>query len=96
MKVNIWGMEYALKSDSDPLYIEELAAYVDQKMRALGEGSQVKSQTKIAVLVALNIADELFHLKRKHEMMINEIESTSEEISENVDRYLNQYAEVLK
>ncbi len=94
--VNIGGLEYALKSDADPQYIQELAAYIDQKMKKLGAGSQVKSQIKIAVLTALNIADELFRLKRKHDQLINDIEITSEEITENLDNYLNQYSDLLK
>jgi cell division protein ZapA len=96
VRVNIWGIEYALKSESEPQYIEDLANYVDQKMRKLGEGSANKSQVKIAVLTALNIADELFRLKRKYEKLISDIESTSEEITENLDHYLNHYSNLLK
>ena len=36
IKVNIWGNEYALKSDVNPQYLQEIADYVDQKMRKLG------------------------------------------------------------
>ncbi|HFE64072.1 hypothetical protein B1H10_01370 [candidate division KSB1 bacterium 4484_188] len=96
IKVNIWGNEYALKSDVNPQYLQEIADYVDQKMRKLGESSQVKSSEKIAVLTALNIADEFFRLKRKHEKLVKEIESTSEEITENLDTYLNQYSDFIK
>lgn len=96
IKVNIWGIEYGLKSEADPRYIEELAAYVDQKMRRLGDGTPVKSQLKIAVLAALNIADELFRLKLKHEKLIKEIEQTSEELTENLDNYLGQYTNLIK
>jgi cell division protein ZapA len=96
IKVNIWGIEYGLKSDADPQYIQELAAYVDQKMRKLSEGTVVKSQLKIAVLAALNIADELFRLKLKHEKLIKEIEQTSDELTENLESYLDQYTSLLK
>lgn len=95
-KVTIWGMEFALRSDADPQYIQELAGYVDQKMYRLSEGTQVKSQLKIAVLTALNIADELFRLKEKHETLVKEIETTSDEITENLDKYLNQHSDLLK
>ncbi len=96
VKVSIWGMEYALRSDADPKHVHEIAAYVDQKMRNLSDNSNVKSQIKIAVLSALNIADELFRLKAKHEKLLNEIENASDEISENLDRYLDQYTDILK
>ncbi len=96
IKVNIWGIEYALKSDADPQYIQKLAEYVDQKIRKLEENIQVKSQLKISVLAALNIADELFRLKRNYEKLLNQVETTSEELTENLDNYLNQYSDLLK
>ncbi|GAB4362773.1 MAG: hypothetical protein Kow0042_00050 [Calditrichia bacterium] len=96
IKVNIGGNDYALKSDADPRYIQQLASYVDEKMNRLGESVNVKSQLKIAVLAALNIADEYFRLKGKHEKLVKEIESTSEEITENLDSYLNQYSQLIK
>ena len=94
--VSIMGSDYALKSDVDSQYVQELAAYVDQKMQKLSDGSQVRSPLKIAVLTAVNISDELFRLKRKHEKLVKDIEMTSEEITENLDHFLNQYSDTLK
>jgi cell division protein ZapA len=96
IKVTIMGSEYALKSEVDSEYVQELAAYVDQKMRKLADGSPVHAPLKIAVLTAVNISDELFRLKRKYDQMVKEIESTSQEITENVDTFLNQYSDYLK
>ncbi|GAB4331318.1 MAG: hypothetical protein Kow0037_07810 [Calditrichia bacterium] len=96
IKVNIFGFEYALRSDMEPEYLEELASYVDGKMKQLGESVQSKSQQKIAVLAALNIADEYFRLKRKHEKLVKEIEATSEKITENLDEYLSHYSQLIK
>ena len=96
VKVNILGSEYALKSDADPEYISDLASYVDQKMEKLQQGSSIHAPLKIAVLTAVNISDELFRLKRKHEKLVKEIESASEEITENLDNFLNQYSDLVK
>ncbi|MBN2365952.1 MAG: cell division protein ZapA [Calditrichaeota bacterium] len=90
------GAEYALKSDVDPEYVQELATYVDQKMHKLEQSSQVHSALKIAVLTAVNISDELFRLKRKYDQLVEEIESKSQEITENLDTFLNQYSDFLK
>ena len=95
VKVNILGSEYALKSDADPEYVSDLASYVDQKMEKLQQGSSIHVPLKIAVLTAVNISDELFRLKRKHEKLVKEIESASEEITENLDNFLNQYSDLL-
>ena len=96
IKVNIWGIDYALKSDADPQYVQKIAEYVDQKIRKLEESIQVKSQLKISILAALNIADELFRLKRNYEKLLNQVETTSEELTEKLDNYLNQYSDLLK
>ncbi len=94
--VNILGSEYALKSDADEQYLQEIAGYVDQKMRKLLEGSQIRSPLKIAVLTAVNISDELFRLKQRYEKLVRDIESSSEEITESLDTYLNQYSDLVK
>ena len=96
VKVNILGSEYALKSDADPEYVSDLASYVDQKMEKLRQGSSIHAPLKIAVLTAVNISDELFRLKRKHEKLVKEIESASEEITENLDNFLDQYSDLVK
>mgnify|MGYP005832127875 CR=1 FL=1 len=94
--VNILGSEYALKSDTDEQYLQEIAGFVDQKMRKLLEGSQIRSPLKIAVLTAVNISDELFRLKQRYEKLVRDIESSSEEITESLDTYLNQYSDLVK
>lgn len=94
--VNILGSEYALKSEADEQYLQEIAGFVDQKMRKLLEGSQIRSPLKIAVLTAVNISDELFRLKQRYEKLVRDIESSSEEITESLDTYLNQYSDLVK
>jgi cell division protein ZapA len=58
-KVTIFGNEYQVQASEDPGYIEKIARYVDGKMRELQSRSTISSSTKIAILVAMNIADEL-------------------------------------
>jgi cell division protein ZapA len=61
--VNIYGNEYSLKGDADPSYISELSKYVDGKMSEVGRTSSA-SATKVAILAAMNIADE-YHRAEK-------------------------------
>lgn len=65
--VKIFGEEYAIRSTAPPEYIEEIARYVDEKMRKVAETNEKLSISKVAVLAALNIADELCRLKAEHE-----------------------------
>jgi cell division protein ZapA len=64
--VEIGGQRYPIRSTLDAAYVAELAAYVDTKMRAAIEAAPSSDGLGLAVLVALNIADELFRA-RVHE-----------------------------
>ena len=70
-KVEIFGQEYKIKGVGDPHYIHMIAGYVDQKMREIAHSSGIMSQSRIAILAALNIADEL-HQEREDSDSIQE------------------------
>ncbi len=63
VRVEIFDQGYNLRG-TDPEYILKLAAYVDSKMRAVAEQTHTVDSARLAVLAALNIADE-YHLLRK-------------------------------
>ena len=58
--VEIRGQRYPIRSTLDAEYVNEIASYVDKKMRAAAESTPSSDSVKLAVLAALNIADELF------------------------------------
>ena len=59
MKIEIYHQSYNLQAEENEEYLNELAAYVDAKMRAVAKTTQTVDTVRIAVLAALNIADEL-------------------------------------
>jgi cell division protein ZapA len=63
VRVEIFDQAYNLRG-SDPEYILKLAEYVDAKMRAVAEATNTIDTVRLAVLAALNIADE-YHLLRR-------------------------------
>jgi len=67
VKVEIYGSEYRIRGDADPDYIQEIAHYVDSKMREIAHSSGIMSQSRIAILAALNIADELHQERDERE-----------------------------
>ena len=67
-KIQIYGKTYSLKSSSDQMNMEEVAAYVDAKMRELAEVRSKTSSADLAVLAALNIAQELMELQNQTEV----------------------------
>jgi len=60
IKVEIFGGNYLLKGEDDVEYMQKIASYVDKKMREIQESTGLISPLKIAILAALNIADELY------------------------------------
>ena len=62
VSVDIYDQTYHLRA-FDPDYIEKLAAMVDGKMRAVSANGNTVDSLRVAVLAALNIADELLRLQ---------------------------------
>jgi cell division protein ZapA len=58
--VFILGQRYPIRSTLEPAYIVELAGYVEEKMKAAAEAGTAHDTLRLAVLAALNIADEYF------------------------------------
>ncbi len=77
--VDIHGQRFPIRSSLDPKYVGELAAYVDKKMRAATDAAPASDGMGLAVLVALNIADELFRCQdRQHSEHATVAERTSQ------------------
>ena len=58
VQVEIYGQSYNLRGEGESGYIQDLAAYVDRKMREVSEATATVDSLKVAILAALNIADE--------------------------------------
>jgi cell division protein ZapA len=61
--VEIFGQTYTVRAGTDAGYVEKLAAYVDSQMMDVSRNAGAVDSVRIAVLAALNIADECFQLR---------------------------------
>jgi cell division protein ZapA len=68
VSVDIYDQTYHLRAH-DPAYIEKLAATVDSKMRAVSASGTTVDSLRVAVLAALNIADELLRLQEQNRQL---------------------------
>ena len=74
VKVNIFNQTYSLRSGSgDGAHVRRVARLVDERMHAVADGLAVHDVAKIAVLTALNLADELEGLKSFYETELREV-----------------------
>jgi len=90
LKINIYGTEYPIKSDAqtDAEYIQQVAEYVDQKMREIEKNTQAKSSLKVAILAALNITDELFQERGSKQSSLTEMENRIKNITDSLEQRL--------
>ena len=84
-KVEIFGQEYKIKGVGNPQYIHKIAGYVDKKMREIAHSSGIMSQSRIAILAALNIADELYQEREERGKTKEELEGTAARLGELLD-----------
>jgi cell division protein ZapA len=74
VRVNIFNQTYSLRSASgDGEYVQRVARLVDERMRAVADGLAVHDVAKVAVLTALNLADELEGLKSFYETELRDM-----------------------
>lgn len=66
-QVEIFGKKYTIRSDSDPSYTAEVADFVDKKIREVAENYSAISSHKIYILASIDIANDLFQVKKKCE-----------------------------
>ena len=64
VKVTIFGQTYTVNGDAPREYMLQLAEYLNDKMEEVRAGTGISSPTQVAILAALNMADEYFQLKK--------------------------------
>ncbi|MBI5406522.1 MAG: cell division protein ZapA [Nitrospirae bacterium] len=82
VEVEIFGQKYLIKGDGDPVYIRQLAEFVDSKMREVHGKLQLSTPAKVAVLAALNITHELFNVRKEMEEQESFIANKTEKLLE--------------
>ncbi len=87
VRVEIFDQAYNLRG-SDPEYILKLAEYVDSKMRAVAEATNTVDTVRLAVLAALNIADEYHLLKRRQESPATDYQKRAHLLADALDEVL--------
>ncbi len=101
LDIEIYGQKYRIrvKGEEDEKYISHLTSYVDQKMREVAVKSKSAESAKIAVLAALNIADEYFLTQKKLDEMcevLGQMETEIESLEDNIFKDENTYKEAGK
>jgi len=89
VRVEIFDQAYNLRG-SDPEYILKLAEYVDSKMRAVAEATNTIDTARLAVLAALNIADEYHLLRKKQDSGATDYQKRAHLLADALDEVLGE------
>jgi cell division protein ZapA len=91
IEIEIYKQKYRIKvkGEEDEKYISHLTSYVDQKMREVAVKSRSVDTLKVAVLAALNIADEFFLCQKKMDQL-NEVIGHMEDEVEGLEGFLKR------
>ena len=74
-EIDVYGCRYTIRGDAEESYIRELGGRIDTQMRELGQKMKNATPMQLAVLTAINLADEL-----------NQVLKRQEENAEDLDR----------
>ena len=96
MTVEIGGHRFPIRSTLEQSYVSELAAYVDGKMRAASEAAPAADGVGLAVLVALNLADELFRCRERQSSANGDLNERALRLEQLLDTVLGQPATRLR
>ena len=86
--VEIFGHTYNVRGEGDPNYLTELARLVDSRMRDVAAEVSTVDPLKIAILAALNIADEFSRYRKDHEATVHGWIEKTEEISDRLGKVI--------
>jgi len=93
--VEIMGREYKIRGAADAAYIREVARYVDAKLREISQGTTQAAADRVAILAAINIADELFQLRRASNEDFSSIERRTQSLIRLLDDSMSATGEAV-
>ena len=85
VEIKVFGQTYTVKTDAEEEHIQAVARHVNEKMDEVLKKTRSVSTLNVAILTALNIADDLLKEKEKRVTLIREIKNKSKDLAEKID-----------
>ena len=92
VKIRIYGQEYTIVGERSQDEIIKAAQYVDERMQFIGRNSNLGSTTSLAVLSAVNIADEIFSIRDE----LEQLRTLNSQLEADAQKYVNLWDEAKK
>jgi cell division protein ZapA len=85
VQIRVFGQTFTVKTEADEDHIQEVARYVNEKMEEILKKTRSVSTLNVAILTALNIADDLLQEREGRKALLKEIEVRSRHLVEKID-----------
>jgi len=85
VEIKVFGQTYTVKTDAEEDYIQEVAKYVNEKMDEVLKKTKSVSTLNVAILTALNIADDLLREKERRLALLREVDAKTKVLGEKID-----------
>jgi cell division protein ZapA len=89
VEIKVFGHVYTVKTDTGEEHIQRVAQYVNEKMDEVVKNTKSVSSLNVAILTALNIADDLIKERTKRLALLQEVEQKSKDLVEKINRNIN-------
>ncbi len=88
-QVEIYNQKFSVKSDTDEKHVQKVADLVNQTIFDIKQKTNSVSSLNVALLTALNLADEYYKLKLKHQEKTRKVKKEIKESVELIDQCLD-------
>lgn len=85
VEVTIMGQKFMVRSESDESYVEQIAEFVNAKIEEISSKAKAIPSLNVAILAAMNIADEFIKTKKEKSIAVNRLEKKIEGMIELID-----------
>lgn len=85
VNVEVMGQNLVVASDADDDWVKAVAETVDERIKAIRASVQTANSVNLAILAALNFADELERLRKQHKELIDRIDGFTRRLADAMD-----------
>ncbi len=84
VEIKVFGQTYSVKTDAEEDHIQAVAKYVNDKIEEITKKTRTVSSLNVAILTALNIADDLLREKETRMAILREVGVKSKDLADKI------------
>lgn len=85
VEIKVFGQTFSVKTDAEEDHLQAVAQYVNEKMEEVLKKTRSVSTLNVAILTALNIADDLLKEKEQRKALVKEVEVKSKNLVDKIN-----------